>query len=163
MSLEIPDLARILPELRASVEADILADTSAPAATLELFRLHWEKPWVPNFLTSLISPLKPTLRTYLKLSVLRHDGRIWYIPSVAWWRMHARSLHAPEGAGCLVAAHVYQLCESATMPLFLYADILQDGRFRVLGEDDFKIEAGYWKANFKAGAPAGDPPVTQDE
>lgn len=142
------DLAKVLPEIRAHVETDIAHDEHAPAGTLALFRTHWEKPWVPNFLASLVSPLRPTLRSYLKLSVFRHDGRVWYIPSANWWRSHTMEAHGPDGFGCDVNQHMAKLTDTGEKAHFTYADLLLDGRLRILGEDDFKIEAGYWKANF---------------
>jgi hypothetical protein len=142
------DLAKVLDELKVNMLADIAQDQNAPSVTPELFKMHWEKPWVPNFLACLISPLRPTLRSYLKLSVIRANGHVWYIPSANWWRAHTMEAHGPDGYGCDVDEHVKKLTDIGEKAHFLYADLLRDGRLRVLGEDDFKIEAGYWKANF---------------
>lgn len=162
MSLDHISLAKVLPEIRESVEADIRALADVPTATMELFRAHWKKPWVPGHLVSLLAPLRATVRGYLKLSVLRREGLVWHIPSAAWWSLHTRAHHV-GGGDCSIERHVEALTQDSPTPMFAYADMLEDGRFRILSADDFKIEAGYWKAHFSMADAAGEPPMVSDE
>lgn len=149
MAVNQSDFARIAADMKRDVLEDIAQDPAAPPMVAEIARVHLEKPWAPGYLTTLVSPLRATLRSHLKLSVVRQAGRVWYFPSFHWWRNHARHAHPPDGSGFSLEEHVRRYTEESGTADCIYADLLEDGRVRVLGEDDFKIEAGYWKANYK--------------
>lgn len=148
MPLDSTQLAQAAADLKRDVLEDIAGDSAAPAHTLEMTRILLEKPWVPEFLMPLVTPLRSTMRSHLKLSVMRVANRVWYFPSFHWWRGHARLCHEPDGSGCSVEAHVKHLTEDSPDASFLQANLLKDGRLHILNEDDFKMEAGYWKENF---------------
>jgi len=148
MPLDSTQLAQAAADLKRDVLEDIAGDKAAPPEhTLELARILLETPWVPDFLMPLITPVKGNLRSYFKLSVMRVGERVWHFPSFHWFRNHARICHGPDGSGFDLAEHVKHLGEESLEASFLQANLLKDGRLHILGEDDFKMEAGFWKAN----------------
>jgi hypothetical protein len=149
MLLDTTQLAQAALDVKRDVLADIAGDTAAPAHTASVTRILLEKPWVPDFLMPLISPLRSTLRAMLKMSVMRVDNRVWYFPSFHWWRGHARLLHGEDGSDCNVSKHVLTLTDASQESLFLMADLMKDGTLKILGEEDYKIEAAQWPAYFK--------------
>ncbi len=146
-------LEKAIDDVAEQVMQEIADDFAAMPDTAEVARLHMAKPWVPNFWASLVSPLKPTSRAFLKLSVLRQDGRVWYLPSFLWWRNHTRHAHL-GGPGCSVEAHETMLTEGPEA-MVLYADLLKDQSLRVLGRRDFEMEAAWWGGNFPANRTEG--------
>jgi hypothetical protein len=152
MSLDSKYLAHAAADLKRDIVEEIAADKSAPAYTLEMARILLESPWVPDFLMPLVTPIRANMRGLLKMSVIRVDDRIWYFPGFNWWRTHARMCHGPaeglgDGSCCNVANHLKYLTEESKYANFLQAHILKDGRLHVLGEEDFKLEEEFWKAN----------------
>lgn len=145
---------RVIADLSRDIVEEVRDHHRAPAAALSMLSRHLSKPWVPGFWTILISPIMPTLRSYLKLSVMRASGRVWYFPSAEWWVSHARTAHHPDGSGCDVDAHVAYLTEGGKDSEFLYANLLRDSRLQVCGQEDFKAECEWWTRNVgKAAAP----------
>lgn len=149
MVLDDKQLVKIAAEMKGTVLALLAADVNAPEHAVAMARIHLEKPWVPGFLTSLVSPLASTFRSHLHISLLRIQGRVWYIPSHNWWRGHARQAHPMDGSGFDLAAHLRLYTEQSEKSQTLYADLMQDGTIHLLGEEDFKVEADYWRNTFK--------------
>lgn len=149
MSLDSKQLALAASDLKRIVLEEIAGDQAAPAHTAAVARLLMEKPWVPDFLMPLISPLRSAMRSYLKMSVVRVEARVWYFPSFHWWRNHARSLHGEDGSGCDVSAHVAALTEGSPDAIFKAGDLMKDGSVRVLGAPDFAAEALNWDKYYR--------------
>jgi hypothetical protein len=149
MPLDSRQLAQAAVDLKRHVLEEIAGDPAAPAHTAAVARLLMEKPWVPGFLMPLISPLRSAMRSYLKMSVVRVEARVWYFPSFHWWRNHARTLHGDDGSACDVSAHVAALTEGSPDALFKAADLLEDGSVKVLGAPDFAAEALHWDENYR--------------
>ena len=149
MSLDATQLAQAAIDLKRDVLEDIAGDAAAPPYTVAVARVLLEKPWVPNFLMPLISPLRSMMRSCLKMSVIRIDNRVWYFPSFHWWRAHARQLHGLDGMACDVAAHVEALTQGSPKALFQVADLMKDGTMHVLGVEDFEAESKHWQAGMK--------------
>jgi hypothetical protein len=151
MAIDLGDkdmVGRIVADQSLSVARELSAYKSAPARSSDMLQAHLQAPWVPNLITVLISPLMPTLRAYLRMSMARMDGRIWYFPSFLWWSAHARAAHAPDGTGCDIEAHKRQLLPGMAGAQFLVGHLLKDGQIRILAEEDFKTEQDWFKHNF---------------
>jgi hypothetical protein len=149
VSLDADQLAKVAGDLKRDVLEEVADDLAAPSHTLIVTKILLEKPWVKDFLMPLVSPLRSTMRSHLKMSVMRAQGHVWYFPSFHWWRAHARMLHGEDGSSCDVAGHVHGLTEGSPKALFQVADLLKDGSLHVLGEEDFRAEARHWQENYR--------------
>ena len=131
---------------QAAVEA--LAQRAVDEAGARMILLHTQKPWIPDFLTSALSPLRGGLSPFFKEELFEIGGRHWFYPSTLWWKAHAKASHPPDGSGCDSLVHTAFLSREGKNAEFLYSAILRDGRIIVLGGEDFLVECAFWKKNF---------------
>lgn len=137
---------RQLFQLNREAWAEISA-SALPQSVKTAIYMHLVKPWVPSFLSVAISPLRAGLEQFLKRGVFGHEGLTFYYPTAAWWEAHTRGpVHAPEGAGCDVDAHVDYFTAGGASPEFVYANVLKDGSFYVLDRADFDLECAFFAA-----------------
>ena len=146
-----PDERRQIAEAVKDLSAEALvqvAGAGAPQSVVEMVRLHLSKPWIPGFLTTLISPLRPGLNRHLRISMVKSDGRIWHFPSAHWWLTHAQASHGKTGETCDPAAHSAFLTAEGARAEFAYGHLMADGRLVVAGPEDFERECAWWRDNF---------------
>lgn len=133
----------ILDELNRETYEKIVDELPAPA--VQMVRLHLTKPWVPDFKSIVIAPLRQGLEDFLDAAVFDWEGYQWHFPSAEWWMAHAKTSHPPNGRGCDVKAHTEFLTLEGADAEFAYANILKDGNAYILGQQDFEAECEFWK------------------
>src|SRR5262245_51520001 len=126
-----------------------IATRELPSITGEMIKLHLTKPWIPDFKSIVIAPLRPDLDEFLAAHIFDWEGYSWYYPTMDWWLAHAHLSHPSprgyrgDGAGCSVEAHV----EFLTPPdgEFAYANILKNGDAYILDGKDFEQECEFFR------------------
>lgn len=133
----------VLDELNQDAHDQVQAEL--PPSEAQMVYLHQTKPWVPNFRSILIAPLKSGLDEFFAAQVFNWEGFDWYFPSIQWWVAHAKTSHPPRGRGCDVKSHVDFLTPDGQDAEFAYANVLADGNAYILNQADFEEECEFWK------------------
>jgi len=129
-------------ELYERARSEELSDSVSKMITL-----HITKPWVLDFKSIVISPLKENLEEFLAVHIFDWQEVPWFFPSDEWWMSHAKVSHSPgNGLGCNLKNHVDFLTNETEDGEFLYANILKSGDAYILGRSDFEEECEYWNS-----------------
>lgn len=121
----------------------ISADGSISQPVKTSIYFHILYPWLPNFLSIAISPLRKGLDEFLLRPAFEWQGVTWYFPSTHWWLTHADVSHE-GGVGCNVEAHAEILTRQGGQSEFAYAVVTKDGNVRVLERPDFEEECSFF-------------------
>lgn len=142
----IPEMhLRYLEQLNEQLLERVSVDASMPESMKMMVFLHLKKPWIAQYLSLAIAPLKPEgLEAYLADPVFEYKGKQFYFPSDRWWKSHGERSHEPMGEGCVEELHVEYLTKDGKSAEFLYAAILRDGSVKILEAKDFEEECRYW-------------------
>lgn len=136
MKLDMERLEEIVEDSVDRVRRSKMSNTAK-----RMVYLHMTKPWINNFAAIAISPNRDNLESFFSYPIGRYEGRIWYYPSLKWWKAHAKTSHPPSGGGCDVSTHV----EFLTGEEFYYATIFQNGKVKILKASDFEKECEWWE------------------
>jgi hypothetical protein len=130
--------------LNQDVWRAVSADPGIPQTMKLMVYLHITKPWIPDYLSLAISPLREGLGEYLGRPVFHWAGMTFYYPSARWWQSHGERSHPPQGAGCDAGVHEQFLTAEGPDGEFVYAAVLKSGDIKVLDRGDFDAECAFW-------------------
>jgi hypothetical protein len=139
---------RQLDKLANEALVEVGMATGSNPTMLKMVGFHLTKPWIPDYHSMLLSPLKSGLENFFKVPVIKLNNKTWYYPSTYWWMIHAKASHPPNGSGCDPAVHTQFLSPHGKNAEFLYAAVLRDGTLHILDSGDFVQECAWWKKNF---------------
>ncbi len=138
-----------LSDMNRRVVEEAQRDWSLPHQFQRMIALHAGKPWVPGFLSVVISPIRPGLEEYLGPEILTAHDVTFYYPSVNFWLTHARQGHPPFGGGCDLRTHLNFLSADSDAAEFAYANVISSGDIYLLGDAEFEDECRYWYAQVR--------------